>query len=216
MRPVRETFETHFEPAPEPVEPVKAVAVAEVTASDEGGVEDAEDGEGGEDGESGEGGLDSDGCNNDPVPTWRRRLMPDIERIASAKHRQTTFGKRKLGLFRKATELSVLCGAEVLVLIFSETKRASIYASAWPHVYQTFRKFSQYKDVLEARAATRPSRPHGCARAVRVSPQPECAPALARAASTPPLSTSAAQVHTTDDYFRERARKGLSVPAQLV
>lgn len=42
-----------------------------------------------------------------------------IERIAEERNRQVTFTKRKNGLLKKAMELSVLCDAEIAVIIFS-------------------------------------------------------------------------------------------------
>ncbi|XP_073131110.1 agamous-like MADS-box protein MADS3 [Henckelia pumila] len=42
-----------------------------------------------------------------------------LERISNKVNRQVTFGKRKKGLLKKASELSVLCDAEVALIIFS-------------------------------------------------------------------------------------------------
>lgn len=42
---------------------------------------------------------------------------------------QVTFSKRKMGLFKKAYELSVLCGCEIGMIIFSNNNKLFQYAS---------------------------------------------------------------------------------------
>nr|AXE75656.1 MADS-box transcription factor [Lilium pumilum] len=44
-----------------------------------------------------------------------------IRKIDNAAARQVTFSKRRRGLFKKAEELSILCDADVAVIIFSST-----------------------------------------------------------------------------------------------
>nr|XP_034586341.1 MADS-box transcription factor 33-like isoform X2 [Setaria viridis] len=46
-----------------------------------------------------------------------------MRRIENPVHRRVTFRKRREGLLKKARELSVLCGADVGVIIFSSTGR---------------------------------------------------------------------------------------------
>ncbi|XP_012700445.1 MADS-box transcription factor 33 isoform X2 [Setaria italica] len=46
-----------------------------------------------------------------------------MRRIENPVHRRVTFCKRREGLLKKARELSVLCGADVGVIIFSSTGR---------------------------------------------------------------------------------------------
>jgi hypothetical protein len=43
----------------------------------------------------------------------------EIKRIENSTNRQVTFSKRRNGLLKKAREISVLCDAEVVVVIFS-------------------------------------------------------------------------------------------------
>ncbi|KVI05278.1 Transcription factor, MADS-box [Cynara cardunculus var. scolymus] len=43
----------------------------------------------------------------------------ELKRIENKINRQVTFGKRRNGLLKKAYELSVLCDAEVALIIFS-------------------------------------------------------------------------------------------------
>ncbi|XP_031379817.1 MADS-box transcription factor 23-like isoform X2 [Punica granatum] len=52
-----------------------------------------------------------------------------IQRIDNSTARQVTFSKRRNGLLKKAKELSVLCDAEVGIIIFSCTSKLYDYAS---------------------------------------------------------------------------------------
>nr|QWX93767.1 MADS-box protein 28 [Cunninghamia lanceolata] len=54
----------------------------------------------------------------------------EIKRIENITNRQVTFSKRKGGLRKKAHELSVLCDAEVALIIFSGTGKLVEYASS--------------------------------------------------------------------------------------
>ncbi|GLJ09393.1 hypothetical protein SUGI_0108430 [Cryptomeria japonica] len=54
----------------------------------------------------------------------------EIKRIENVSNRQVTFSKRKGGLRKKAHELSVLCEAEVALIIFSSTGKLIEYASS--------------------------------------------------------------------------------------
>ncbi|XP_019057361.1 PREDICTED: MADS-box transcription factor ANR1-like [Tarenaya hassleriana] len=52
-----------------------------------------------------------------------------IRRIDNSTSRQVTFSKRRSGLLKKARELSILCDAEIGVMVFSSTSRLYDYAS---------------------------------------------------------------------------------------
>ncbi|KAL3714101.1 hypothetical protein ACJRO7_006101 [Eucalyptus globulus] len=52
-----------------------------------------------------------------------------MRRIENATSRQVTFSKRRPGLLKKAYELSVLCDAEVAVIIFSQKGRLYKFSS---------------------------------------------------------------------------------------
>ncbi|XP_043723510.1 agamous-like MADS-box protein AGL15 [Telopea speciosissima] len=54
----------------------------------------------------------------------------EIKRIENATSRQVTFSKRRAGLLKKAQELSVLCDAEVAVIIFSSTGKLFEFSSS--------------------------------------------------------------------------------------
>ncbi|KAJ1416409.1 hypothetical protein SESBI_17367 [Sesbania bispinosa] len=53
-----------------------------------------------------------------------------IKKIDNVTARQVTFSKRRRGIFKKAEELSVLCDAEVGLVIFSATGKLYEYASS--------------------------------------------------------------------------------------
>lgn len=53
-----------------------------------------------------------------------------IRKIDNATARQVTFSKRRRGLFKKAKELSVLCDADVALIIFSATGKLFEYSSS--------------------------------------------------------------------------------------
>jgi len=51
----------------------------------------------------------------------RRKIA--ITEVEDPNSRQVTFSKRRSGLFKKANELSVMCGAELAIVLFSPGKR---------------------------------------------------------------------------------------------
>ncbi|RZB96490.1 Floral homeotic protein AGAMOUS isoform C [Glycine soja] len=53
----------------------------------------------------------------------------EIKRIENTTSRQVTFCKRRNGLLKKAYELSVLCDAEVALIVFSNRGRLYEYAN---------------------------------------------------------------------------------------
>ena len=54
----------------------------------------------------------------------------EIKRIENSSNRQVTFAKRRNGLLKKAYELSVLCDAEVALIIFSGGGRLFEFSSS--------------------------------------------------------------------------------------
>jgi hypothetical protein len=56
----------------------------------------------------------------------RRTEIKMIERLSS---RQVTFSKRRKGLFNKAADLSLRCGAEIAVIVFSNTNKMYEFSS---------------------------------------------------------------------------------------
>ncbi|KAG2596663.1 agamous-like MADS-box protein AGL11 [Panicum virgatum] len=57
------------------------------------------------------------------------RARIEIKRIENNTSRQVTFCKRRNGLLKKAYELSVLCDAEVALIVFSSRGRLYEYSN---------------------------------------------------------------------------------------
>ena len=53
----------------------------------------------------------------------------EIKRIENQSNRQVTFSKRKNGILKKAKEISVLCDAEVGVVVFSSAGKLYDFCS---------------------------------------------------------------------------------------
>lgn len=70
----------------------------------------------------------------------------EIKRIENTTNRQVTFCKRRNGLLKKAYELSVLCDAEVALIVFSSRGRLYEYANNryrfFSHIYCVLKKGS--------------------------------------------------------------------------
>jgi hypothetical protein len=69
----------------------------------------------------------------------RRKI--EIEIVKDPNTRQVTFSKRRTGLFKKANELSILCGAEVAIVVFSPGDRP--YSFGHPGVDVVAAKYLQ-------------------------------------------------------------------------
>jgi len=67
----------------------------------------------------------SEGCSQ--KKSGRGKI--EIKRIENTNNRQVTFCKRRNGLLKKAYELSVLCDAEVALVVFSSRGRLYEYAN---------------------------------------------------------------------------------------
>ncbi|KAL7206293.1 hypothetical protein ACSBR2_019075 [Camellia fascicularis] len=52
------------------------------------------------------------------------RQKIEITRMSKESNRLVTFSKRRSGLFKKASELCTLCGAEIAIIVFSPGKKA--------------------------------------------------------------------------------------------
>ncbi|GAB4861854.1 MADS-box protein soc1 [Ancistrocladus abbreviatus] len=74
------------------------------------------------------------------------RGKTEMKRIENATSRQVTFSKRRNGLLKKAFELSVLCDAEVALIIFSP--RGKLYEFASGSMQETIARYQKHmKDV---------------------------------------------------------------------
>lgn len=58
------------------------------------------------------------------------RQKIQINKIDNLTARQVTFSKRRRGLFKKAQELSVLCDAEIALIVFSATEKLFDFSSS--------------------------------------------------------------------------------------
>ncbi|KAL7114590.1 hypothetical protein ACP275_04G130200 [Erythranthe tilingii] len=68
---------------------------------------------------------------------WRRKI--EIKKIEKKSSLQVTFSKRRMGLFRKASEISILCGAEIAILVQSPANK--IYSYGHPSVETLFHRY---------------------------------------------------------------------------
>ncbi|XP_058745602.1 MADS-box protein SOC1-like [Vicia villosa] len=67
------------------------------------------------------------------------RGKTELKRIENATSRQVTFSKRRNGLMKKAFELSILCDAEVALIVFST--RGRIYEFASSSILETIERY---------------------------------------------------------------------------
>uniref|UniRef100_A0ACD5VQJ7 Uncharacterized protein n=1 Tax=Avena sativa TaxID=4498 RepID=A0ACD5VQJ7_AVESA len=65
--------------------------------------------------------------------------------------RQVTFSKRRSGLFKKCSELSLLCGADVAVIVYSEA--GNVFALGSPSVDAVLRRYASLPGAAAAAAA---------------------------------------------------------------
>ncbi|KAI5059086.1 hypothetical protein GOP47_0025405 [Adiantum capillus-veneris] len=72
-----------------------------------------------------------------------------IRRIDNPTSRQVTFSKRRNGLLKKAYELSVLCDAEVGVIVFSSTGRLSEFAST--SMSKLLERYQEYSNGMPSK-----------------------------------------------------------------
>ena len=72
-----------------------------------------------------------------------------IKKIDNVTARQVTFSKRRRGLIKKAEELSVLCDAEVALVIFSATGKLFEFSSSRYCTFFFFFSFFLYFSFIE-------------------------------------------------------------------
>ncbi|XP_019454597.1 PREDICTED: MADS-box protein SOC1-like isoform X2 [Lupinus angustifolius] len=70
------------------------------------------------------------------------RGKTQLKRIENATSRQVTFSKRRNGLLKKAFELSVLCDAEVALIVFSQ--RGKLYEFASSSMQETIERYRRH------------------------------------------------------------------------
>ncbi|CAN0929416.1 Agamous-like MADS-box protein MADS2 [Linum grandiflorum] len=67
----------------------------------------------------------------------------ELKRIENKINRQVTFAKRRNGLLKKAYELSVLCDAEVALILFSSRGKLYEFCSS-SSIMKTIEKYQRY------------------------------------------------------------------------
>ncbi|KAG4090311.1 hypothetical protein H8356DRAFT_1713744 [Neocallimastix lanati (nom. inval.)] len=72
-----------------------------------------------------------------------------IKKITDERNRQVTFSKRKFGLMKKAYELSVLCGCEVGLIMFTANNKLFQYASS--DIDRILLRYTEYNEPHESR-----------------------------------------------------------------
>ncbi|PSS13987.1 MADS-box protein [Actinidia chinensis var. chinensis] len=87
------------------------------------------------------------------------RGKTQMRRIENATSRQVTFSKRRNGLLKKAFELSVLCDAEVALVVFSP--RGKLYEFASSSMQETIQRYQRrMKDVQTDRTLVEQNMQH--------------------------------------------------------
>ncbi|VFQ94654.1 unnamed protein product [Cuscuta campestris] len=69
----------------------------------------------------------------------------EMKRIENKINRQVTFSKRRIGLFKKAFELSVLCDAEVALIVFSSRGKLFDFATCSGGMIKTLERYQNSK-----------------------------------------------------------------------
>ncbi|KAK4263469.1 hypothetical protein QN277_028869 [Acacia crassicarpa] len=71
------------------------------------------------------------------------RVKLKIKRLENTNGRQATFAKRKNGIIKKATELSILCDIEIILLMFSPSGKPSLCRGLRSNMEEVIEKFAQ-------------------------------------------------------------------------
>ncbi|KAI3939777.1 hypothetical protein MKW92_012563, partial [Papaver armeniacum] len=77
------------------------------------------------------------------------RGKTEMRRIENATSRQVTFSKRRNGLLKKAFELSVLCEAEVALIVFSPGGKVYEFSSSSTRYFPLFFPFSYFTCLFQ-------------------------------------------------------------------
>ncbi|XP_077241695.1 AGAMOUS-like 15 isoform X2 [Tasmannia lanceolata] len=91
------------------------------------------------------------GRRGEILPGEMGRGKIEIKMIENTTSRQVTFSKRRVGLLKKAKELSILCDAEVALIIFSNTGRLFEFSSS--SMKRTLARYNRNFDYSEPSSA---------------------------------------------------------------
>ncbi|XP_076906314.1 MADS-box transcription factor 23-like [Bidens hawaiensis] len=83
-------------------------------------------------------------CENQETLEMGRSGKIAIRRIEDTSSRQVTFSKRRNGLLKKAKEISILCDAQVGVIIFSTTGKLSEFSTT--SMNSVIQRYNRTKD----------------------------------------------------------------------
>ncbi|VVA96730.1 unnamed protein product [Arabis nemorensis] len=87
----------------------------------------------------------------------RRKIK--MEQVQDTNTKQVTFSKRRLGLFKKASELATLCNAEVGIVVFSPgNKPYSFGKPSFDSIAERYNNDSEDSDSCETSGASRGNR----------------------------------------------------------
>ncbi|KAM7520622.1 hypothetical protein LguiB_019584 [Lonicera macranthoides] len=96
------------------------------------------------------------------------RCRVKLKRIENKIGRQVTFSKRRPGLLKKAHEISVLCEAEIAVIVFSNLGKLFEYSSHHSSMERILERHENYSGV---KIATTDSEPQGSSWSVQQYPK---------------------------------------------
>lgn len=71
------------------------------------------------------------------------RLKLKIKRLESTSNRQVTYSKRRNGIVKKASELSILCDIDIVLLMFSPTGRPTLFQGDRSNFEEVITKFAR-------------------------------------------------------------------------
>ncbi|XP_020677730.1 MADS-box transcription factor 16 [Dendrobium catenatum] len=71
----------------------------------------------------------------------------EIKKIENPTNRQVTYSKRRAGIMKKAKEITVLCDAEVSLIMFSSTGKFSEYCSPSTETKKVFDRYQQLSGI---------------------------------------------------------------------
>ncbi|KAI4340109.1 hypothetical protein MLD38_024978 [Melastoma candidum] len=71
------------------------------------------------------------------------RVKLKIKRLESSGNRQVTYSKRRLGILKKARELSILCDIDIILLMFSPTGKPTLFHGERSNIDDVITKFAQ-------------------------------------------------------------------------
>ncbi|WZZ73860.1 hypothetical protein YC2023_085230 [Brassica napus] len=81
------------------------------------------------------------------------RVKLKIKKLENTAGRQATFAKRKNGILKKASELSVLCDIDLVLLMFSPTGKPSLCCAQRSSIEEVIAKFSQVTPEERAKSS---------------------------------------------------------------